>query len=87
MSRVYHLYSIIMYTHISTLTSKIFFTLIYNEAISPPCRPPSSLVVMMMMMMMMMMSDDPKKCLKLAENRAASSLWVGAHRYTRVSCV
>ena len=45
MSRVYHLYSIVMYTHISILTSKRNFTLIYNEAITPPCRPPSSLVV------------------------------------------
>ena len=34
-----------MYTHISILTSKIIFELIYNEAISPSCRPPSNLVV------------------------------------------
>ena len=45
MSRVYHLYNIVMYTHISILTSKRNFTLIYIKAISPPCRPPSSLVV------------------------------------------
>ena len=34
-----------MYTHISILTSKRNFTLIYIKAISPSCRPPSSLVV------------------------------------------
>ena len=27
-----------------------------------------------------------KSSIKSAENRAASSLWVGAHRYTRISC-
>ena len=27
-----------------------------------------------------------KSSFKSAENRAASSLWVGAHRYTRISC-
>ena len=25
-----------------------------------------------------------KSCFDLAENRAADSLWVGAHRYTRI---
>ena len=29
----------------------------------------------------------PKSCFDEAENRAASSLGVGGHRYTRVSCV
>ena len=30
---------------------------------------------------------NEKSCFKSAENRPASSLWVGGHRYTRVSCV
>ena len=28
-----------------------------------------------------------KSCFDLAENRAANSIWVGGHRYTRISCV
>ncbi|SVE26859.1 uncharacterized protein METZ01_LOCUS479713, partial [marine metagenome] len=28
----------------------------------------------------------PKSFFKFAENCEASSLWVGAHRYTRISC-
>ena len=29
---------------------------------------------------------QPKSCFKSAENRAASSLGVGGHRYTRILC-
>ena len=29
---------------------------------------------------------EQKSCFDLAENFEASSLWVGAHRYTRISC-
>ena len=53
-----------------------------NEAISPPCRPPSSLVVKKKKG-----EVTCKSCFKAAENRSASSLQVGAHRYTRISCV
>ena len=30
---------------------------------------------------------EQKSCFDEAENRAASSLWVGDHRYTRISCM
>ena len=42
------------------------------------CRPPSFLVVKKKV--------TPKRSFKSAENRAASSLWVGDHRYTRYLC-
>ena len=45
------------------------------------CRPPSFLVVKKKR------GSEPKSCFDGAENRAASSLWVGAHRYTRISYV
>merc|ERR1712121_168682 len=44
----------------------------------PKCRPPSYLVKVKRS------ESDSKSCFDLAENRAASSLWVGDHRYTRI---
>ena len=44
MTRVYFLYSIMMYTHIGTLSTKGNLQELYNEAISPSCQPPSSLI-------------------------------------------
>ena len=32
-------------------------------------------------------ADEQKSCFDEAENRAACSLWVGDHRYTRISCM
>ena len=44
---------------------------------SPPCRPPSYWLAAAVVV------SEPKSCFKSAENRAASSLGVGGHRYTR----
>ena len=46
----------------------------------PRCRPPFYLV------MDEVKVSEPKSFFELAENCEASSLWVGAHRYTRVLC-
>ena len=44
----------------------------------PQCRPPTCLYSEKKVI--------PKRSFKSAENRAASSLWVGDHRYTRYLC-
>ena len=45
----------------------------------PKCRPPSFLV-----RAAAAVGGQKKSCFDLAENWAADSLWVGAHRYTRI---
>ena len=47
----------------------------------PRCRPPSFLVKLNRSEW-----SDSQSCFDLAENCGTSSLWVGAHRYTRISC-
>ena len=44
----------------------------------PSCRPPFYLVVKKKV--------TAKSCFKSAQNRAASSLWIGGHRYAGILC-
>ena len=50
----------------------------YNSAYPPSCRPPFSYI--------RAAAAAQKSCFKSAENQAASSLWVGGHRYTSILC-
>ena len=49
----------------------------YNNSDPPSCRPPFSYI-------RAAAGGQKKSYFNLAENRAADSLWVGAHRYTRI---
>ena len=55
--------------------------IICYDAQFPPCRPPFFLV-----RAAAAAAVEQKSCFDLAENFEAGSLWVGAHRYTRISC-
>ena len=55
-------------------------------AVAPPTSAPPQCVDPLSSWLGPAAAAQPKSCFKSAENRAASSLGVGGHRYTRILC-